>query len=67
MDYGTTAGQQSVVANKSQSKKGAKGPAQPPAQAPAHNQGGEGSSSQPEGPPPTYADVIKGDHKVQDP
>jgi hypothetical protein len=29
-------------------------------------QGGEGSSSQPEGPPPTYADVIKGDHKVQD-
>jgi len=30
-------------------------------------QGGEGSSSQPEGPPPTYADVIKGDHKVQSP
>lgn len=30
-------------------------------------QGGEGSSNQPEGPPPTYADVIKGDHKVQDP
>jgi uncharacterized membrane protein YqaE (UPF0057 family) len=30
-------------------------------------QGGEGSSSQPEGPPPSYADIIKGDHKVQDP
>ena len=28
--------------------------------------GGEGSS-QPVGPPPTYADVIKGDHKVQGP
>jgi hypothetical protein len=27
---------------------------------------GEGSS-QPAGPPPTYADVIKGDHKVQGP
>jgi hypothetical protein len=27
---------------------------------------GEGSS-QPAGPPPTYADVIKGDHKVQKP
>ncbi|KAJ4351759.1 uncharacterized protein N0V89_007102 [Didymosphaeria variabile] len=28
---------------------------------------GEGSSEQPNGPPPTYADVIKGDHKVQKP
>lgn len=28
---------------------------------------GEGSSEQPNGPPPTYADVIKGDHKVQNP
>jgi hypothetical protein len=64
MNYGTVAGQQSGVVNgSSQSKKGANGPAQ----APAHNQGGEGSSSQPEGPPPTYADVIKGDHKVQGP
>ncbi|KAF2258492.1 UPF0057-domain-containing protein [Lojkania enalia] len=26
-----------------------------------------GESSQPGGPPPTYADVIKGDHKVQGP
>lgn len=26
-----------------------------------------GESSQPQGPPPTYADVIKGDHKVQKP
>lgn len=39
------------------------------AQAPqqGNQTGGQGSSSQPEGPPPTYADVIKGDHKVQDP
>lgn len=29
--------------------------------------GGEGSSGQPAGPPPTYADVIKGDNKVQGP
>ncbi|KAJ4301383.1 hypothetical protein N0V90_003475 [Kalmusia sp. IMI 367209] len=29
--------------------------------------GGQGSSEQPNGPPPTYADVIKGDHKVQKP
>ncbi|KAL1591412.1 hypothetical protein SLS60_012025 [Paraconiothyrium brasiliense] len=28
---------------------------------------GEASSEQPNGPPPTYADVIKGDHKVQKP
>lgn len=28
---------------------------------------GEGSSEQPNGPPPTYADVIKGDHKQQRP
>lgn len=31
-----------------------------------HGESGEGSS-QPAGPPPTYADVIKGDHKVQTP
>ncbi|KAF2129500.1 hypothetical protein P153DRAFT_357068 [Dothidotthia symphoricarpi CBS 119687] len=30
-------------------------------------QGGQGSSSQPEGPPPSYAAAIKGDHKVQNP
>ncbi|KAF2009926.1 UPF0057-domain-containing protein [Aaosphaeria arxii CBS 175.79] len=29
--------------------------------------GGEGSSGQPAGPPPTYADVIKGDNKIQHP
>ena len=28
---------------------------------------GEGSEGGPAGPPPTYADVIKGDHKVQGP
>jgi hypothetical protein len=44
--------------------KAAKGASAPSPQA---QQGGEGSSNQPEGPPPTYADVIKGDHKVQDP
>ncbi|KAL5118149.1 hypothetical protein ACEQ8H_003984 [Pleosporales sp. CAS-2024a] len=37
------------------------------APAPRPHQHGEGSSNQPEGPPPTYADVIKGDHKVQGP
>ncbi|KAF2248856.1 UPF0057-domain-containing protein, partial [Trematosphaeria pertusa] len=31
------------------------------------NGGAEGSAGQPSGPPPTYADVIKGDHKVQNP
>lgn len=30
-------------------------------------QAGEGSSAEPNGPPPTYADVIKGDHKIQKP
>jgi hypothetical protein len=67
MNYGTVAGQQRSGANNSQSKKGSKGPAQPPAHASAQNQGGEGSSRQPEGPPPTYADAVKGDHKVQGP
>jgi hypothetical protein len=41
-------------------KKGAVVPA-------AAQAGGEGSSGQPEGPPPAYADVISGDHKVQKP
>ncbi|KAF2273011.1 UPF0057-domain-containing protein [Westerdykella ornata] len=36
------------------------------AQPQQHVPNGEGSS-QPSGPPPTYADVIKGDHKVQGP
>ena len=60
-------GQQSGIVNdfagqQQANKKAAKGAAPPQA-----GPGGEGSSSQPEGPPPTYADVIKGDHKVQDP
>jgi hypothetical protein len=46
--------------------KSAKGASAPPP-GPQGQQAGEGSSNQPEGPPPTYADVIKGDHKVQDP
>jgi hypothetical protein len=40
--------------------------AQIAAPGPNDAQSGEGSS-QPEGNPPTYADVIKGDHKVQKP
>jgi uncharacterized membrane protein YqaE (UPF0057 family) len=44
--------------------KSAKGAAAPTPQGQA---GGEGSSNQPELPPPTYADVIKGDNKVQGP
>jgi hypothetical protein len=40
--------------------------AQPQHGVAGHEIGGEGSS-QPAGPPPTYADVIKGDHKVQGP
>jgi hypothetical protein len=74
MNYGTVPGQQpnggqfpgqqSGVSNQNQPKKGAKAGA-PSSNAP-HN-AGQGSSSQPEGPPPTYADVIKGDHKVQKP
>lgn len=75
-NYGTVAaqpssgqfpGQQSGVTNsfaQPQGHKAAKSSA-PAATGPASH-GGEGSSSQPEGPPPTYADVIKGDHKVQD-
>ncbi|KAF1939037.1 UPF0057-domain-containing protein [Clathrospora elynae] len=55
-------GQQNGFVQPKQSKtvKGAK-------PAPQTESGAEGSSSQPEGPPPTYADVIKGDHKVQKP
>jgi len=37
------------------------------AQAQAPQQAGEGSSAAPLENPPTYADVIKGDHKVQTP
>jgi len=75
-NYGTVAtqpssgqfpGQQSGVANsfvQPQGHKAGKGSA--PAATASAPQGGEGSSNQPEGPPPTYADVIKGDNKVQD-
>lgn len=67
-------GQQTGVTNQNAPKKGGKSSSGPsgahgvsrPGDAPQHL-GGEGSSSQPEGPPPTYADVIKGDHKVQSP
>lgn len=75
MNYGTVPpqqpnggqfpGQQKGVTNQNAPKKSGKS-ASGPGNAP-QNAGGEGSSSQPEGPPPTYADVIKGDHKVQDP
>lgn len=44
---------------------------QPHMGVPGQEMGSEGSSEssseQPQGPPPTYADVIKGDHKVQKP
>lgn len=43
------------------------GSAQPQNGVAGQELGGEGSSSEPAGPPPTYADVIKGDHKVQGP
>lgn len=60
-------GQQSGVVNSfSQPKQSKPANGTSPA-APQGQQGGEGSSSQPEGPPPTYADVIKGDNKVQKP
>jgi hypothetical protein len=58
---GGQSGVNNSFAQPKQSKKGGK-----PAAA-AAPQGGEGSSRQPEGPPPTYADVIKGDNKVQGP
>ncbi|KAH8728803.1 hypothetical protein GQ44DRAFT_702004 [Phaeosphaeriaceae sp. PMI808] len=60
---GSFAGQQQK--NAKASKKGST-PA-PQGQGGEGGEGGEGSSNQHEGPPPTYADVIKGDHKVQDP
>jgi hypothetical protein len=75
MNYGTVPsgqpsngqfpGQQSGVTNQNAPKKGGKSAKGPGSAQP--QQGGEGSSSQPEGPPPTYADVIKGDNKVQHP
>lgn len=63
-------GQTSGVVNQHAGKSG-KGSATAAAQgAPRAEQAGDaeqGSSRQPEGPPPTYADVIKGDNKVQGP
>jgi hypothetical protein len=59
-------GQQSGVTNSFAQAKGNKTKGGAPAAA-AAPQSAEGSSSQPEGPPPTYADVIKGDNKVQGP
>ncbi|KAI8942438.1 hypothetical protein NX059_000508 [Plenodomus lindquistii] len=72
-NYGTVGGsqpsngqfpgqQQSGVLNQNKPKKGAYQPAQNGSGAAA----GEGSSA-PVEPPPTYADVIKGDNKVQGP
>ncbi|KAH9874512.1 hypothetical protein IAQ61_003701 [Plenodomus lingam] len=49
--------QQGGVVNQNQQRKGAGGA----------REGAEGSSSAPVEPPPTYADVIKGDNKVQRP
>lgn len=54
--------QQSGVLNQNKPKKGAT-----PASGSVHQEGeGSASASAPVEPPPTYADVIKGDHKVQD-
>lgn len=62
-------GQQSGVVNSFPAPaKNSSGPqsAQPQHGVAGNELNGEGSS-QPAGPPPTYADVIKGDHKVQNP
>ena len=77
MNYGTVGSQpsggqfpgqqQSGVVNAfPQPKNKKQGGAQPQHGAAGVEPSGEGSS-QPAGPPPTYADVIKGDHKVQKP
>jgi hypothetical protein len=61
-------GQQSGVNNSfAQPKANKKAHGGKPAVAAALSQGGEGSSREPDAPPPTYADVIKGDNKVQGP
>lgn len=69
MNYGTVPQQQQQtgVTGQNQSKKTGKSAKGASGSGAPQQMGGEGSSSQPEGPPPTYADVIKGDHKVQDP
>lgn len=48
------------------SKKSQAPPSQAPAAPPVGNGSGEGSSSDPDMPPPTYQDAVKGDHKIQD-
>ena len=60
-------GQQSGVNNSFTQPKTSKAKGGKPAAAAAPSQGGEGSSREPDAPPPTYADVIKGDNKVQGP
>jgi hypothetical protein len=60
-------GQQGGTSNafrKPQPKTGKK--SQAPAASPVDNGSGEGSSSNPDIPPPTYQDAVKGDHKIQD-
>lgn len=56
--------QQSGITNQNKPKKGSAPSSQPSG---AAQQNGEGSSDGAEAPPPTYAEVIKGDHKVQGP
>ena len=61
-------GQQSGANNSfAQPKTNKKAHGGKPAAAAAPSQGGEGSAREPEAPPPTYADVIKGDNMVQGP
>ena len=60
-------GQQSGVVNSFSQPQQPKPNAQPHNGVAGHEIGGEGSSQQPAGPPPTYADVIKGDNEIQHP
>ncbi|KAF2708764.1 hypothetical protein K504DRAFT_467995 [Pleomassaria siparia CBS 279.74] len=60
-------GQQSGIVNAFPQPKTNGHSAQPQNGVAGQELGGEGSSGQPAGPPPTYADVIKGDNKVQGP
>jgi uncharacterized membrane protein YqaE (UPF0057 family) len=73
--YGTVAsqpaagqfpGQQSGGVGSFGGQRGKNGSAKKGASVLAPQAGGEGGEGSSEGPPPTYADVIKGDHKVQD-
>ncbi|KAF2873732.1 hypothetical protein BDV95DRAFT_666782 [Massariosphaeria phaeospora] len=64
-------GQQSGTMNSFQQPKTGSKPqgqtAQPQHGVAGQELGGQGSSGQPAGPPPAYADVVKGDNKVQKP